>query len=333
MSANWYLIDNPVYTEGTEQDDFDFYSDKGFVDYITDTPLLAKNTYLCNSALSSEVLLNAIIQNNTSDSVSQDKLRQALVQIGTITNQSYIKTANTYWLIETRPSTNGIYDKVIIQCCNYKLRWQNSNNEIVERWVVSQDASSYSTGVEDNKQITLGSDQLMIYIPADEETISVLRDKRFMIDANTNNPTCYKLTRVDTTTYTINGIGYCAWIVTEDVYNPQTDSIEQMICDYISPTTPIQSDIEITYNGQAQIRVGGSAKTFMANTDNEITIWSKVCTASQEDYIILTSDINDGNKCKVKCMGDTSLIGSEFKLQCTDGTNNGELLISIVGGV
>lgn len=238
-----------------------------------------------------------------------------------------------HWLVTKISNDKRLKTKGKIKRCNYKLRWQNTKGDIIERWIVSQDASSYSTGIESNKQISLGSDQLMIYIPSDKETISVLRDKRFMIDLNTVSPTCYKLTRVDTTTYTINGIGYCAWIVSEDPYNPQTDNIEEMICDYISPVTSTKSNIEITYNGQAQIRVGGSAKTFTANTDNEITIWSKVCTTSQEDYIVLATDITDGNKCKVKCMGDTSLIGSEFKLQCTDGTNNGELLISIVGGV
>ena len=69
------------------------------------------------------------------------------------------------------------------------------------------------------------------------------------------------------------------------------------------------------------------------STDNEITVWSKVCTTAQEDYIVLAPDVTDSKKCKVKCLVNDLLIGSTFRLQCTDGTSTGDLLVTITGGM
>ena len=50
----------------------------------------------------------------------------------------------------------------------------------------------------------------------------------------------------------------------------------------------------------------------------------------QKDKIISTID---GNKIKLKCLSDKTLIGSAFKLVCTVDGVKSELIINIVGGV
>lgn len=234
------------------------------------------------------------------------------------------------WLCLSVLNYHDQYLKGLFQRCNYKLRWQNEKGEIIERWVVSQDASSYSSGTDGNKTLQYGNDQIMIYIPCDEESIKVQRDKRFMIDMNTVFPTCYKLTRVDTTSRVIDGVGYCIWLVTESQLDEQRDNISLMLCDYVTtPIKPEPMDI-IQYTGNAQVRCGGVAKKFTANAESEVT-WSLNLLDIQTGYITLTNTGN--NQCSIKCSANKALIGTSFRLVATCSEGEQDILIDIVGGV
>ena len=213
--------------------------------------------------------------------------------------------------------------------CNYKLRWQKSNGDIVERWVVTQDASSYSSGVEGNKTLQYGSDQQKIWITCDSESLIIARDKRFFIDNNTVAPTPYILSRIDTTTHSVMGVGYCEWIFKESQYDETRDSIENMLCDYIDPSSIPHTDFKIIYYGQPQLRIGGRAKSFTADIEQTVR-WSIIATPAVSNAITLTSS---GNTCYVKCAMDESLIGSSFKLVATLNNNPVKTDIQIIGGV
>lgn len=341
MSSNWYLIDSPYYTEGDERFNFNFDNGLGLSDVLMDTPLgshitLCKGFYDSDTGLfDTETETLGIVQNNAPDTVTKAWERQLLVPIGTLLDYKYVKCDGNLWLIMTKPASNKMYEKVVLYLCNYTAKWQDNDCTIVYKPFFVSNASQYNSGEEGNKTVTIGYNQLLIYTSLDDNTVGFNRDKRLFIDYNTVNPLSYKVTRLDTVSYSFGESRILTLVMTEDQYNPTTDRIDLMLCDYISPTPtpPIPSDIEITYSGQAQIRNGGSAKTFTANIDNEITVWSKVCTSAQEDYIILTPDATDSNKCKVKCLANDLLIGSSFRLQCTDGTNTGDLLITITGGI
>jgi hypothetical protein len=341
MSSDWYLINSPYYTEGDETINFNFDDGLGLSDVLTDTPLgssitLCKGIYDGNTGLfATETISKGIIQNNSPDTVTKSWERQLIAPIGTLLDYKYIKANGDLWLIMTKPASNKMYEKVVLYLCNYIAKWQDNNGVIVYKPFFVSNASQYNSGEEGNKTVTIGYNQLLIYTSLDDDTIGFSREKRLFVDYNITNPLPYKVTRLDTVSYSFGESRVLTLVMTEDQYNPSTDRIDLMLCDYISPTPtpPIPSDIEITYSGQAQIRNGGSAKTFTADTDNEITVWSKVCTSVQEDYIVLTPDATDSNKCKVKCLANDLLIGSSFRLQCTDGTNTGDLLITITGGI
>lgn len=236
---------------------------------------------------------------------------------------------NDYWMCMSCFKFHDLYLKGLFQRCNYKLRWQNESGQIIERWVISQDASSYSNGVEGNKTLRYGSDQIMIYISCDKDTVGMPRDKRFMIDCNADFPTTYTLTRIDTTSRTVQGVGYCIWLLTESQLNHKTDNIELMLCDYFVSESRAEMDI-ITYTGKSQIRSGGVAKKFAAETKENVS-WSLRLMVEQKDYIIL-EDVGN-NQCQIRCLSNNSLIGTSFKLiaECASGTQ--ELLIDVVGGV
>ena len=190
-------------------------------------------------------------------------------------------------------------------------------------------STQYNSGVESSKIMVLGSTQHMLSITADENTISLRHDMRFFLDRNKVEPTVFKLTQNDTTAMNYDK-GILHLTVTEDQYNPDTDNIDEWLCDYVKPS--VKSDIEITYVGNPSIRVGGTYKTFTANTNDTVT-WDVVATNDLKNSLTITPVVGE-NKCKIKCKQDNILIGQSFKLKCIDSNGNvGELLIDVVGGV
>ena len=155
----------------------------------------------------------------------------------------YVEFANSYWLVMTCDYDDEVYKDGKLYQCNYLLKWQNEKGEIIERWAVILSASKYNDGTEGNNYITLGSDQLSIAIPLDEESLKLKKSmsKKFFIDNNKDNPTTYELTGTGNVPDTYNGHGVTSWIVKECAYSPTEDDLKYGVCNYVdysSPTPP-----------------------------------------------------------------------------------------------
>lgn len=340
MSTDWYLINSPHYTEDTETNDFEFNANLGVEDFLTDTPLSSK-IFLCKGKFNNddksfefEYETEGILQGVSPETQTKGWQRQLLTRLRTISDYKYVKIYDedykrwNIWLIMTMPSNNKVYEKVVLYLCNYIAKWQDDNGNIIYQPFHVENASQYNTGEEGDKILTLGYNQLLVYTSLDNNTVYLDRTKRMFIDYNNVNPLPYRITRIDTVSESYGESRVICLVFTEDVYNPKTDSIENWLCDYIKSNS--STPIEITYTGNPIIRVGGSAKTFTANTTETVT-WELITTDMQNKYI--TMAVTD-NKCKIKCSNNELLIGSSIKLKCTDTSGNvGELLINIVGGV
>jgi hypothetical protein len=224
-----------------------------------------------------------------------------------------------------------------MQQCNYVLKWQNTDAGIIERWSVILSASKYNNGEKYNNVIVVGSNQLMVYLPIDEETLKLRSDKRLMVDFNTELPKCYDITRVDTVTMGYDGTaeprydgkGCILLVLTETEINPDVDRVDLMLCDYINPNNiPHPSPINITYSGSPSIRIGGR-KTFTAETENEV-VFSLVNSALLDGKLTMEQT---GNKCVVRCTNDSALVGATFKVEVAGGEARSELLVDVVGAV
>ena len=256
--------------------------------------------------------------------VQFETLIDRTIPIGTVL---YDTDEQIYYLCTESFNKDKILNNGKLTRCNNFLRWQDDSGKIFEYPVFDINSTQYNSGVQSDKIMTLGSTQHMLTITADENTIALEHDKRFFSDRNTKHPTVFKLTQNDTTALNYDK-GLLHLTITEDEYKPNIDSIENWLCDYFKPK--VSQPIEITYTGDPIIRVGGSAKTFTANTTETVT-WKLITVAEQNKYITMT--VTD-NKCKIKCSNNELLIGSSIKLKCTDTSGNiGELLIDIVGGV
>lgn len=254
--------------------------------------------------------------------VQFETLIDKAIPIGTVL---YDTDEKIYYLCTESFNKDKILNNGKLTRCNNFLKWQDDSGKIFEYPVFDINSTQYNSGIQGDKVMTLGSTQHMLTITADENTIALDHDKRFFNDRNTKSPTVFKLTQNDTTALNYDK-GLLHITITEDEYDPKTDSIENWLCDYIKPNSP--TPIEIIYTGKPVIRIGGSAKTFTANTAEDVA-W-----AIDDNFNGTVSVVSNGNTCKVKCAFNEDIVNQTFTLSCTDESGNiGTVEITITGGV
>lgn len=228
----------------------------------------------------------------------------------------------TKWLVLSADVDNEVYSSGTMQQCNYVLKWLNVNSDIIESDCIVLNASQYNSGEFTNKTVTISNNQLMIYLPLNEESVKIKNGMRFFIDNDTVNPKVYRVTRVDTVSMTFDGIGCVSLIVTETQFNADTDNVDEFVCGYRQQEDVGSDEIEITYYGEAQVVCGGVAKYFTSNIPVTFSI-----TPISGDVVLET--ISD-TKCKVSCKNNINLIGNTYKLTATSNDVSTELYIDIV---
>ena len=250
-----------------------------------------------------------------------------------------VEWAGAMWLIVSCDWDKEVYTYGKAQQCNYVLKWQNESATTIERWSVVLSASKYNNGEKYNNIIVVGSNQLMVYLPIDSETLKLRSDKRLMVDFNTDAPKCYDVTRVDTVTMSYDGVAEPAYdgkgcvllVLTETEFNPDKDRVDLMLCDYVDPNDVPQptAPINLDYSGLPQIRIGGR-KTFTAETEDAV-VFDLVYSAIWDGKLTMTQT---ENKCVVKCANDSAMVGASFKVRITnDNLQRSELLVDVIGAV
>ena len=230
----------------------------------------------------------------------------------------YNEDEGLYWICTEVMCKSGLYYDGKLTRCNNILKWQDENKHIFEYPVFDINSTQYNSGEFGDKTMTLGSSQHLLTIVADENTIALNHGHRFFWDRNTVDPTVFKLTQNDTTAVNYDR-GIVKLTVTEDQYNPKTDSIENWLCDYFKVST-----VTITYSGNPTIRVGGT-KTLNVDTTETVT-WSV------ESDVGATITPN-GNSVKVKCPNDMSFVDKTIIVKAIVGSDVGECILTITGGL
>ena len=230
----------------------------------------------------------------------------------------YNEDEGLYWICTEVMCKSGLYYDGKLTRCNNILKWQDENKHIFEYPVFDINSTQYNSGEFGDKTMTLGSSQHLLTIVADENTIALNHGHRFFWDRNTVDPTVFKLTQNDTTAVNYDR-GIVKLTVTEDQYNPKTDSIENWLCDYFKVST-----VTITYSGNPTIRVGGT-KTLNVDTTETVT-WSV-------ESDVGATIIPDGNAVKVKCPNDMSFVDKTITVKATVGSDVGECILTITGGL
>ena len=227
---------------------------------------------------------------------------------------------------------NSVHWQGKFTLCNWILKWQNKNGEILEYPCHDMNTTQYNSGEQSNRQFTIGSSQHMITLPCDENTVVLSTPQRFYLDKNTDNPTSYIVTQNDTTSYNYSGKGLVKVTLFEYPNNSATDRPDLGICDYINVNTDEAccrkaSKAVIDYN-TAIIKSGGDSQVFVGkffdDKENEITDivphWTIICDFADK----LQTEVFD-NYISIG-IDDDSYIDEEFKLICSD--KNDESAIS-----
>ena len=338
----WYLMNNhkPNTVSGYEGDILTDFAQSNFTDVLETA--FSDAVLLYNHDLSECTEIRCVIQGNSADTYLKSMERVALFPIGTVKAGMYIFFENRYWLITGYPSSNKSYEKATVKLCQYKVKWQNSDGTIVERWVSTQSSSKYDDGLKDSNTMTLTSDSIMLLLPNDDESLT-LDGKRIFIDKKNPPNKVYLVSRADSVLYDYgedHGGMFC-FITEKTELNESTDRPDLGICDYIPPTTPPEEDdkttilsstITGTISGNKNLKVGFE-RTYTANLvdeDGNTIEWSGDFSWN----IISFVDVGvktDGNKIVV-LVENEDFVDEKFKIQVIyDKIPIGEMVINIVG--
>ena len=231
MAKEWYLLKSPHdQVSGFESDALNDFGAEGFLEALDSD--MAVDAELYNYDLSECTPIRAIFSNRLTDTKLKSLVRHLLVPIGSCHAGMYAKVKGRFWLIVSIVDDNGVYEKAILSICNYVLSWLNKDGDPVQRWANIISASQYNNGEHENLNYTIRSDQLLISLPDDDESLMLEQNMRFVIDkrcklyerdfsddtvAITGKPVItYELTRVDSIIYDYQDSGLHQIMVTQD---------------------------------------------------------------------------------------------------------------------
>ena len=252
----------------------------------------------------------------------------------------YDSISDEYLICTESFNIDGIHFQGKLTLCNWILKWQNKNGDILEYPCHDINSTQYNSGEQANKQFTIGSSQHMITLPCDENTVNLSSPQRFFLDKNTVNPTSFIVTQNDTTSYNYGKKGLVKVTLYECAMNSMTDRIDLGICDYIdkdSIKTDNANDVfvsksVISYNTKI-IKSGGDSQTFIGtffdNNGNEVAEivpkWEIICDF-KNDLEVKQSD----NQISIGIDND-NYVDEEFKLILSDinGNYSSSLIITI----
>lgn len=231
MAQSWYLMQPPhMQLSGFESEALNDFGEEGFLEALESD--IALDVELYNYDLSECTPIRAIFNNRLTDTKLKTLVRHLLVPIGSCHAGMYAKVKGRFWLIVGIVDDNGIYEKAILSICNYQLTWLNDAGKPIQRWVNVISASQYNNGEHVNLDYTIRSDQLLISLPDDDESLMIMQSKRFVIDrrckiyeksfddsvtVDTSNPVItYEVTRVDSVLYDYQDSGLHQIMLTQD---------------------------------------------------------------------------------------------------------------------
>lgn len=243
----------------------------------------------------------------------------------------YSSKSDEYFICTESFNINDIHWQGKLTLCNWILRWQNKNGDILEYPCYNINATQYNSGETPNRLMTVGSSQHIILLPCDENTVILESPQRFVLDKNKINPTTFIVTQNDTASYNYGKKGIARITVAECANNNDTDRFDLGICDYIDKNKIIADNSDnlfisksvISYDTSI-IKSGGDSQLFIGkfydNNGNEITDilpkWEIIC-----DFKNILEIEQSDNKISISIDND-DYIDEEFKLVLSDINGN-----------
>jgi hypothetical protein len=119
----------------------------------------------------------------------------------------YDSTSDEYLICTESFNINDIHWQGKFTLCNWILKWQNKNGDILEYPCYDTNATQYNSGEQSNRVFTIGSSQHLVILPYDENTVILKYPQRFFLDRDFEHPTSYMVTQNDSTSYNYGNKG------------------------------------------------------------------------------------------------------------------------------
>lgn len=234
---------------------------------------------------------------------------------------------------------DDIHYKGKFTLCNWMLKWQNKDGKILEYPCYDMNATQYNSGEQSNKVFTVDSNQHILTLTSDENTIELCSPQRFYLDKATINPSTYIITQNDTTSYNYGKKGLVKLTVFAHPNNSETDRPDLGICDYIDMSagsinagttvkdTCCRASKAVIEYDTSIIKSGGDSQIFIGKFYNNkgsevadiVPHWTIVCDFSDklqvkefDNYLSIGID-------------DDSYIDEEFKLICSSENDDNDI--------
>lgn len=230
---------------------------------------------------------------------------------------SIMEWSNSHWLITERDAEDEITVRGKIQICQKEIVWQDVlTHDIVARWATVE--KPYYSNLKENNYIGYSTREFRVQMPFDEYSERLDIDKRLMLEIINNEPKTYRITSIDQMTgridYNNDQIGFLSFNIEQDLYNPETDNVNLMICDYIEPETSDQTGLVISHSGSNELSAGGLGKKLNAvfNGEESDSIEWTISTDTDIDGISFENGLSKtiGSSCRICCNDDHRLIGT-----------------------
>lgn len=245
----------------------------------------------------------------------------------------YCSLKKEYYICTESFNIDDIHWEGKLTLCNWILKWQNKNGDILEYPCYDTNATQYNSGEKFNQQVTVGTSQHILTLPYDDNTIQIRSPQRFILDKDKINPTSFIVTQNDNTSFNFGEKGLVKITVFEHPINRDTDRIDLDICDYIEKTNDISDkniNAKIIYKS-LEIISGGDSQTYIGKfydiDGNEITDingkWQIICDFKNE------LEVNESGSQITIAIDNDDYIDEEFKLMFSNEDNSYQTYIII----
>lgn len=200
----------------------------------------------------------------------------------------YLEYNGEMWICFNSHSFHNLYRRGAFRRCNWVLYYQTDQGEIKRLPCVDLNSTQYNSGEYTSYQkYTLGSTQHMLYVQCNSDTVKFNDPMRFWLDRNLENPTMYKVTQNDNTTYNYRGsYGLCAITVIQNEWNTERDKLitfedgtQAWICDYRNiknetekPDNTNPYNVTAMISGPSSLKNGFARKYTVVFKDKQGTI-------------------------------------------------------------
>lgn len=189
----------------------------------------------------------------------------------TLPHGGIIEYASGKWLITEKEADSEVYERGIMQRCNFILKWISRNGEVKEKWCIVEDGTKYLTGEKRTLNISIGDARIAVTVGKDDDTIELSRGMRFLIDDNdSDNVLAYEISKPNRLFNVYNGSGVFRFILTETNIE-DGDNLKERIANYADwkPAVKTDGDHKDSEDTVAHIVDAAKQEAEKANDDNK----------------------------------------------------------------